>query len=581
MAHTAYAQTRRSFGGKGMRSRALGVPLVVASLVLALFSSTDARALPDGNNALFARDQTVQVPDPSQFVVGSIIGQPTQTREYWFDVEEMNGAPDGVSKPMIVVNGTFPGPTIEANEGDTVKVHVTNHISNRTTIHWHGIFQNGTNYYDGVQGITECGIPPGQTLTYEFPLQEFTGTTWWHSLDTQYTDGEAGALIVHPKAYPAGFPTWDEDLVLQLADNYHELSAAIIPSYLNGGGRLAPIQLETPDSGLTNGVGQYNGSSDYYNLKLQPGKTYRLRVIHIGSSAQIKFSIDFHKLTVIETDSTLNEPYDVSSVTLAVAQRYSVLITTSENAEPDGNYWIRTEYLSLSPVAGTTTDVRAILRYGDSNADPTTDADPGVPGSDVGPLDLNKLVPFVPETLPAPTKSYTVDFDINNTTTGGLIANMNGTSWVPFTNTATLLNVFDAENAGKVYSPEGAAVESGDQFIVTADNIEVLDVLLLNQGLGDHPFHLHGHAPWILGFGSGSFTGEGLNTVNPINRDTFVVPQGGWLVFRIITDNPGAWTLHCHIQWHMMAGLLMQIVSLPSKMKDFALPQVIADQCKA
>nr|AAS21663.1 multicopper oxidase 3B-I4/11 splice variant [Phanerodontia chrysosporium] len=117
----------------------------------------------------------------THFALDGLRGQPPQTRSHAFVVSEVEGAPDGVRKPMLVVNGMYPGPTIEANQGDRVVVKVTNMLENRTTIHWHGLFQNGTNYYDGTAAITECGIPPGQTLVYNFTLGEFSGTTWWHA----------------------------------------------------------------------------------------------------------------------------------------------------------------------------------------------------------------------------------------------------------------------------------------------------------------------------------------------------------------------------------------------------------------
>ena len=128
-------------------------------------------------------------PTPQEhFVLGGLAGQSPQTRTYDFVVSQVHGAPDGVRKPMLVVNGMYPGPTIEANQGDRIVVNVTNLLENRTTIHWHGLvrilhvacalwnlcvrarmqFQNQTNYYDGTAAITECGIPPGQSLVYKY-----------------------------------------------------------------------------------------------------------------------------------------------------------------------------------------------------------------------------------------------------------------------------------------------------------------------------------------------------------------------------------------------------------------------------
>jgi hypothetical protein len=78
------------------------------------------------------------------------------TRSYTFNLARATIAPDGVSRPVILVNGAFPGPTIEANWGDTIQVKVTNNIvgpEEGTSIHWHGLLQTGTPFEDGVPGI--------------------------------------------------------------------------------------------------------------------------------------------------------------------------------------------------------------------------------------------------------------------------------------------------------------------------------------------------------------------------------------------------------------------------------------------
>ncbi|EKM52883.1 uncharacterized protein PHACADRAFT_261553 [Phanerochaete carnosa HHB-10118-sp] len=567
-----------------MRYIVLCIPLIIASVALALVTGAEARTLPDqspASSGLSRRGNTVSVPGANNFVVGSIIGQAPTTRTYDFVVTEMEGAPDGFTKPMLVVNGLFPGPTIEANQGDRLVVKVTNQMSNTTAIHWHGIPQNGTNYYDGTAAITECGIPPGQSLTYDFSLDTFSGTTWWHAhYDTEYTDGIEGALIVHPRSYPPNFPTWDEDLVVVLTDVYHTFSGIIAAELAAGNGSLSPILLQVPDSGAINGIGQYNGSTNYFDFDLKPNKTYRLRLINEGSEDPIRFSVDYHSLTVIEADSTLIEPQVVSGVAIEVAQRYSVLITTNQTAEPQGNYWMRAELASVATLPGANADIRGIIRYGGNKSLPTASTDPGVPGSGLSDLNVATLVPAIAKTPLDSTKSYVVDFTLTQSTDGGAIAFMNGTSWQPLTNTSTLLQIVQDGQKGQSFAPEGPSLQLGNQFMITEDTIQTVDILLVNQGPGGHPFHLHGHAPFILGSNTGTFDGTGINTVNPIYRDTFLVPNGGWTLIRFVTDNPGIWAFHCHIAWHMAVGLLMQINSLPSVSAKFDIPQTILDQCR-
>ena len=100
--------------------------------------------------------------------------------------------------------------------------------------------------------------------------------------------------------------------------------------------------------------------------------SYRLRLIHIGTLADIRFSVDGHALTVVEADGTLTAPVAVAGVALAVAQRYSVLLTTttagssndSNNSSKGGAFWMRAELLPdmfTYPLPGQNTDVRGIL----------------------------------------------------------------------------------------------------------------------------------------------------------------------------------------------------------------------------
>lgn len=534
----------------------------------------------------------VQVPSMDNFVLGSgVAGQPPQVRHYEFVVEEMLGAPDGVTKPMLVVNGLFPGPTIEVNQYDRLVVRVINRIQNATTIHWHGIPQNGTAYYDGTAGITECGIPPGQSLTYDFTFGDFSGTTWWHShYDTQYTDGVTGALIVHPTfPDPPGFPTWDEELVIELTDVYHTFSTILNAQYLSPSGPIGGSAGDepVPDSGALNGLGQYHGLGNYFNFTLQPNKTYRLRLIHTGSLADIRFSVDNHPLTVIEADGTLTEPTVVAGLTLAVAQRYSVLLTTNQT---NGSYWMRTLQqtdMFTYKLPGQNPDNRGIISYG-TGTGPTLPPAKEDPGATLGGMQLNDLDPYtlppaVPEAVPDNTKFYQVSFEFDNLPSGASRAYMNGTSWDPLPKTNILLEIQRAYNAGRAFAPEGASVQFGNQFLITEDKIEVLDLVLENNDNGDHPFHLHGYSPWMIGVGDSPYdpTNVTLNTVNPLSRDTVEIPANGWVRLRFITYNPGAWTLHCHISWHMSAGLLMQFVTLPSVAATLPIPQVIANMCSA
>lgn len=101
---------------------------------------------------------------------------PPTVREYHWVISDITANPDGVFRPMMVINGQFPGPMIVCNEGDTVVVNVVNEAKNATAIHWHGLFQNGTNWNDGTVGVTQCPIAPGRSYRYEFVVKGQAGS---------------------------------------------------------------------------------------------------------------------------------------------------------------------------------------------------------------------------------------------------------------------------------------------------------------------------------------------------------------------------------------------------------------------
>lgn len=97
--------------------------------------------------------------------------------------------------------------------------------------------------------------------------------------------------------------------------------------------------------------------------------------------------------------------------------------------------------------------------------------------------------------------------------------------------------------------------------------------------------HLHGHDFYVLGQGAGKFSatnGSTLNYDNPIRRDTAMLPGGGWLAVAFVTDNPGAWLMHCHIAWHVDEGMAVQFLESESLMPQNELPATnLWDTCSS
>jgi len=120
-------------------------------------------------------------------------------------------------KAILTVNGQFPGPTIHARRGDVVFVNVHNRGRKNITLHWHGVDQPRSPWFDGPEYITQCPIQPGANFTYRIIFSEEEGTVWWHAHSDFDRATVHGAIVVRPKlsaAYP--YPETHKDIPIIL-----------------------------------------------------------------------------------------------------------------------------------------------------------------------------------------------------------------------------------------------------------------------------------------------------------------------------------------------------------------------------
>ena len=179
--------------------------------------------------------------------------------------------------------------------GDQIQVNLKNSVpDNGTGIHWHGIRQLGTCPQDGVGGITECPLAPGDTKTYSFKATQF-GTTWYHShFSAQYGDGAQGALVINGPASS----NYDYDLgPYILSDWYYKTSWQ---NGLTSHNNLQKGQAPPPaDTIIINGTNVKGDTGAYSRVKdLKRGKKYRLRLINTSTDNTFRVSLDNHPLTV-------------------------------------------------------------------------------------------------------------------------------------------------------------------------------------------------------------------------------------------------------------------------------------------
>ncbi|EEB92697.1 hypothetical protein MPER_08757 [Moniliophthora perniciosa FA553] len=120
--------------------------------------------------------------------------------------------------------------------------------------------------------------------------------------------------------------------------------------------------------------------------------------------------------------------------------------------------------------------------------------------------------------------------------------------------------------------------------------VSYFDLVVKNGDAGKHPFHLHGHKPMLVNRAE-NYTSTDVtlnppvpnNLTNPMRRDTFHIPSGASATLRFVSDNPGVWFFHCHIEWHLEAGLALQIVEAPLEAQKYVnnVSQAMRDNCQS
>ncbi|THU79873.1 laccase [Dendrothele bispora CBS 962.96] len=505
-----------------------------------------------------------------------------------FNIENSVVSPDGFERVGVIVNGIVPGTLIQASKNDVLHIKTNNNLTDPTmrrsySIHWHGLFQMKTNSEDGPSFVNQCPVSPQHSYTYDIPLNGQAGTFWYHShLSSQYADGLRGPLVIYDPEDPhlSLYDVDDANTIISLAEWYHLPTIGIEDKFLNE----SPFHEPIPDSGLINGVGRFIGGPEvpWARIDVEAGKRYRFRVINMAAYAAFTFSIDQHQLTVIEADGISHEPLAVDGFEILVAQRYSAVV---EANQPVGNYWISAPMTMQHSSDNKNLDadnVLAVLHYvGAPDADPAGKPNSFVsvatasgPTTDVAAkggsklLDQSDLVPLVNPEAPGGSGPADRVIDLNfhhDTDTGELEWTINGIKYES-PDLPTLLNIMVND-----FTNEDQFMTSEHTFVLKRDEIVELQV----HGSADghkHPFHLHGHVFSVVQGMTGA-----PNFVNPPQRDVTGV-GGSTVILRFKADNPGPWFFHCHIDWHLVAGLAVVFAEDPEGARSGPKSQIIKQE---
>jgi iron transport multicopper oxidase len=533
-------------------------------------------------------------------------------------------------KPIISANYSFPGPLIEAYEGDTLVIRVINQLRTPSTIHWHGMYQSGTPGMDGAVGLTQCAIPPRSEMIYKFKAEP-AGTNWYHGhLLEQYTDGLFGPLIIR-RLNESNNHQYESEHILMVSDWYNNPAhTQLLPWYLN---RNNPNGNEPlPDAIVVNGK-----FTQSLFIPVTGSSRIRFRIINTAAFSMYTVSIDGLPLHVIELDHSTTLPYSVDSFTINVAQRVSFYIDLKElhsnytalDTPSIRSLFIRFQaMLSMYPV-----DILnyippyeqqcypyptffnplylAVLSLDSTNSTPTYPANKPTPilQNAVTPFDTNLLAarPFDHNFhgIPNATHYLNVLIAFALGTDGINQGYMNNVTYRSDANDMRMRPDPTQEITSDEYAPllhqmarkpdhlgiSPPLIEAGSQLPVLQSNGNghylvpyqaVVDVYLNNTDGGEHPFHLHGHKFWIIAT-SDYPQAEYLYHGDYIQRDVVSVPAVGWAKIRFVANNPGAWLFHCHIDWHMSAGLALAFIVSPEQLlaQGYTIPKDQKDLCQA
>ncbi len=515
------------------------------------------------------------------------------------------------------VNGSIPAPTLRWREGDTVTIRVVNRLHETTSIHWHGIILPFD--MDGVPGISFDGIPAGTTFTYQFKVVQ-SGTYWYHSHSGgQEQHGLYGAIVIAPangeqiqadRDHVVLLSDWtDRDPMalfaqLKVQSDYYNfnqptafdflrdvssdgLGAALAERRMWQQMRMNPTDLAdlsaTALTFLCNGTTPSGNWTGLY----QPGERVRLRFINGCSNTFYDVRIPGVTLAVVQADGQNIEPVDVDEFRFGPGQTYDVIVTpTTDACTIFAQTMDRTGYArgTLAVAAGmsapvpdlderlqlTMTDMMGSADHSAHTAAATATApatSAAVDHSQHAGHTMGSALSVPSTQVRHATTEYgpgidmRVDMPSSALNDPGIGLRNNGRRVLTLADLRTLGGPIDTRPPEREielhmtgnmerYTWSFDGIEFGQSTPIHFRQGERLRVILHNDTMMTHPMHLHGM--WSdLENPDGSFQAR-LHTiqVQPAQRISFLVTA----------DAPGRWAWHCHLMFHMDAGMFREVI---------------------
>ncbi|WP_339771349.1 copper resistance system multicopper oxidase [uncultured Paraglaciecola sp.] len=527
----------------------------------------------------------------------------------------------GEKRIATTINGSVPGPTLVWQEGETVTIRVTNRLSVSTSIHWHGLilpFQ-----MDGVPSISYRGIAPGETFTYQFQVQQ-AGTYWYHShTGFQEMTGMYGSIVIKPKAgerittdqdMVVQLSDWtDENPMavfshLKQQSDYYNYNQPTARDFFNdvsryGMGqaigmrkmwnemRMSPADLA--DVSAETFTFLMNGQTPNGNWTgvFKPGETIRLRFINGSSNTFFDVRIPGLRLTVVSADGQDVEPVGVDEFRFGPGETYDVIVKPTDDAHSIfAQSMDRTGYTrgTLAVQKGLTANVPSVdqpvwLSMKDMMGDMSGMSDMKM-DSDM-PMDQNSMdhggmsmdhskhnmqknsLAIPSQTVNHASSEYgpsvdaRVEMPRTNLDDPGIGLRNNGRRVLTLADLHTLGGPLDSRGPEREvelhltgnmerYTWSFDGLEFGKSTPVHFNHGERVRVILQNDTMMTHPMHLHG--VWSeLENDKGEFMAR---------RHTIPVQPAQRISFLVNADALGRWAWHCHLLFHMDAGMFREVV---------------------
>lgn len=507
----------------------------------------------------------------------------------------------GKAAKAIAVNDQIPAPTLHFKEGDHVTINVYNHLDQETAVHWHGMLVPWQ--MDGVEGVTQKAIPPGQVFHYQFTLKQ-AGTYWYHAhKGLQEQQGLYGGFIIDPPQ-PADYK-YNKDFVVVLSDWSNTNPDQILANLKKEGDYYAPRFPLQPS--LAKFIHDYRNASneerqnlvaDYkmmqqmrmsiYDLSdvaydaflmnghananpwtanVKMGDTVRLRFIGAGGDTIFHVKIPDTKMKMVHVQGNDVVPYDIDDFTIAPGETYDVLIKIQKN-EPyiiyaesrntlgaalgslitKPNQFVDYQHVTKfpEPLPVTRDMMNDTMKAGMShdsmmNMDSSKSMDTNM---DMGSMSMKtNLQSTKYQNLTAAVKTNNPNKPIYKVINMELSGYMDRYIWFI--------------NGEPEYKAHPISLVPGKRY----------RFVFTNTSMMHHPMHIHGH--WfILRNGHGSY--------DPLLH-TMDIPPGATVTADVDADASGQWFFHCHLLYHMVAGMsrVFQYTTLIEITKGEAKPQDI------